>query len=83
MTKASPQDYLKLHLIVVILGFTAILGRLTDVSALGVVFYRTLLASLGMLVVAKIQKRNILKPVVIIYHFRGVRFIRIEIKKSG
>lgn len=62
MTKASPQDYLKLHLIVVILGFTAILGRLTDVSALGVVFYRTLLASLGMLVVAKIQKRNILIP---------------------
>lgn len=62
MTKALPQDYLKLHLIVIILGFTAILGRLTDVSALGVVFYRTLLASVGMYVVAKIQKRNILIP---------------------
>jgi len=62
MTKASPQDYLKLHLIVIILGFTAILGRLTDVSALGVVFYRTLLASLGMYIIAKIQKKNILIP---------------------
>lgn len=62
MTKASPQDYLKLHLIVIILGFTAILGRLTDVSALGVVFYRTLLASLGMYVLARFQKKNIFLP---------------------
>lgn len=40
-------DYLKLHFIVLILGFTAILGRLTDVSSLGVVFFRTLIAAVG------------------------------------
>ncbi len=44
---ATTTDYLKLHFIVVILGFTAILGRLTDVSSLGVVFFRTLIAATG------------------------------------
>ncbi|WP_337041585.1 DMT family transporter [Emticicia sp. 17c] len=62
MAKPLPKDYLKLHLIVVILGFTAILGRLTEVSALGVVFYRTFLASVGMYLVARFQKKNILIP---------------------
>jgi len=59
MTKPLPQDYLKLHLIVVILGFTAILGRLTEVSSLSVVFYRTLLASIGMFIVVRFQKKNL------------------------
>lgn len=58
-TKPLPQDYLKLHFIVAILSFTAILGRLTEVSTLGVVFYRTLLATLGMLVLATFQKKNL------------------------
>lgn len=44
---ATTADYLKLHFIVVILGLTAILGQLTDVSALGVVFFRTLIAAAG------------------------------------
>lgn len=43
----TSADYLKLHFIVIILGFTAILGRLTDVSSLGVVFFRTLIAATG------------------------------------
>jgi drug/metabolite transporter (DMT)-like permease len=44
---ATTADYLKLHSIVVILSFTAILGRLTDVSSLGLVFFRTLIAAMG------------------------------------
>jgi drug/metabolite transporter (DMT)-like permease len=58
-SKPLPKDYLKLHFIVIILGFTAILGRLTEVSTLGVVFYRTLLAASGMLLVAFFQKKNL------------------------
>lgn len=58
-TKPLPQDFLKLHFIVIILGFTAILGRLTEVSSLGVVFYRTLLAASGMWIVAQFQKKNL------------------------
>lgn len=58
-TKPLPNDYFKLHFIVIILGFTAILGRLMEVSALGVVFYRTLLAASGMWFVATLQKRSL------------------------
>ncbi|WP_064198304.1 MULTISPECIES: DMT family transporter [Emticicia] len=58
-TKPLPKDYLKLHLIVVILGFTAILGRLTEVSTLGVVFFRTFLAATGMWAVAQFQKKSL------------------------
>lgn len=56
------KDYLKLHLIVVILGFTAILGRLTEASVLNIVFYRTLLASSGMWLLASFQKKDLSLP---------------------
>jgi drug/metabolite transporter (DMT)-like permease len=39
------RDYLQLHFIVLIWGFTAILGLLISVSSLGLVFYRTWIAS--------------------------------------
>jgi drug/metabolite transporter (DMT)-like permease len=39
------KDYLQLHFIVLIWGFTAILGKLITIPALELVFYRTLLAS--------------------------------------
>ncbi len=58
-SKPLPKDYLKLHFIVIILGFTAILGRLTEVSSLGVVFYRTLLAASGMWIVAQFQRKSL------------------------
>jgi hypothetical protein len=41
-------DYLKLHLIVFLWGFTAILGRLIQIPSVEMVFYRTLLAAVGM-----------------------------------
>ena len=40
--------YLQLHFIVFILGFTAILGKLIQIPPVEVVFYRTLLASIGL-----------------------------------
>lgn len=42
------SDYLRLHLIVLLWGFTAILGKLISLPAVEMVFYRTLLASIGM-----------------------------------
>lgn len=38
------KDYLHLHFLVLIWGFTAILGRLVSIPAVELVFYRTLLA---------------------------------------
>jgi drug/metabolite transporter (DMT)-like permease len=60
--KPTTTDYLKLQFIVAILGFTAILGRLTVISSLGVVFWRTLIAAAGMFIVAKLMKKNFALP---------------------
>lgn len=45
---ATTRDYLKLHFLVFLWGFTAILGKLITLPAVEMVFYRTLLAALGM-----------------------------------
>ena len=42
------RDYLKLHFIVLLWGFTAILGKLLSVPPVELVFWRTLLAALGL-----------------------------------
>lgn len=42
------RDYLKLHFIVLLWGFTAILGKLLTVPPVELVFWRTLLAALGL-----------------------------------
>ena len=44
----STSDYLKLHFIVFLFGFTGILGKLVSIPAVEMVFYRTLLAAIGM-----------------------------------
>ncbi|HRI78658.1 MAG TPA: DMT family transporter [Cyclobacteriaceae bacterium] len=44
----TPADYLKLHFLVLLFGFTGILGKLISIPAVEMVFYRTLLAALGM-----------------------------------
>jgi drug/metabolite transporter (DMT)-like permease len=46
--KPTATDFLKLHFIVFLWGFTAILGKLVSLPAVEMVFYRTLLAALGM-----------------------------------
>jgi drug/metabolite transporter (DMT)-like permease len=45
---ATTTDYLKLHLLVFLWGFTAILGKLVTIPAVEMVFFRTLLAAIGM-----------------------------------
>jgi len=47
-SKPTPGDYLHLHFLVVIWGFTAILGLFISVSAATLVVYRTLFAALGL-----------------------------------
>ncbi len=41
------KDYLTLHFIILIWGFTAILGLLISLPSLELVFYRTLISSVG------------------------------------
>ncbi|MEP0986554.1 DMT family transporter [Ekhidna sp.] len=51
------KDYLTLHFIVLIWGFTAILGLLIDIPSVEVVFFRTFISSIGLWVLLKFWKR--------------------------
>lgn len=52
------RDYVKLHFIVFLWGFTAILGKLISLPSVEIVFYRVLLAAIGLAVLLMIRKRN-------------------------
>ncbi len=56
MKTNSVKDYLQLHFVVLIAGFTAILGALISVHSLSVVFFRTFLAALGLFLYFSVKK---------------------------
>jgi len=58
----TTKDYLMLHFIVLIWGFTAILGVLISIPAVEIVFYRTLLASMCIGLIFFVRKTNIRLP---------------------
>lgn len=59
--QSSPiKDYLLLHFIVLIWGFTAILGLLISLPSLELVFYRTLIAAGGVALVMILRKKPML-----------------------
>ncbi|GAB3250437.1 DMT family transporter [Larkinella harenae] len=61
--RPTTADYLHLHFLVLIWGFTAILGLLISVSALTLVVYRTLLAAVGLALVLYGQRKwSAVKP---------------------
>ncbi len=63
MSAPALKNYLHLHFIVLIWGFTAILGLLISMPAVELVFYRTLLAGLLLAVVVKVRGKDyILSP---------------------
>ena len=53
---ATRTDYLKLHFLVFLWGFSAILGKLVTIPAVELVFYRALLAALGLAVVIMVYR---------------------------
>lgn len=60
MTKPTLPDYLQLHFIVLIWGFTAILGKLLEpLDSSAVVLFRTMLAVLGMGTVLLVRQQTI------------------------
>lgn len=52
------KDYLRLHFIVLLWGFTAILGKLLTVPPVELVFWRTLLAALGLAVLLLARRQQ-------------------------
>ncbi|RSK48473.1 DMT family transporter [Hymenobacter rigui] len=51
------KDYLRLHFIVLLWGFTAILGKLISVPPVELVFWRTLLAATGLGVLLAVRRQ--------------------------
>lgn len=58
MTRET-KDYLHLHFITLIWGFAAILGLMVQLPSVELVFYRTLIATLGLYVVIKARKSSL------------------------
>src|SRR5690606_12151531 len=52
----SRSDYLKLHFIVFLWGFSAILGKLVSIPAVEMIFYRAILSAAGMGIVILIVR---------------------------
>jgi drug/metabolite transporter (DMT)-like permease len=52
------KDYVKLHVLVFLWGFTAILGKLITIPAMEMVFYRTVLAAMGMAFILLVTKKK-------------------------
>lgn len=59
---ATTTDYLKLHFIIFLWGFTAILGLLIKLPAIELVVVRTLVAALGMGMLIFFRKQNFKLP---------------------
>jgi len=60
--ESSAKDYVMLHFVVLIWGFTAILGVLISVPAVEIVFYRTLMASSAIGLIFFLKKTHIKLP---------------------
>lgn len=56
--KLHTADFFRLHFIVILFGFTGILGKLITLPAVEMVFYRTLLAALGMALFLLFTRRS-------------------------
>ncbi|NHF57712.1 DMT family transporter [Flavobacteriaceae bacterium TP-CH-4] len=56
MPNAKIKDYLHLHFIVFIWGFTAVLGKLITIAALPLVWYRMLIATIIILIFVKARR---------------------------
>ena len=72
MSQSNLKDYLMLHFIVLIWGFTAILGLLISLASLELVFYRTLIATVGVALVMVLKKKSMVVSLSEILKIAGV-----------
>ena len=72
MATSTFKDYLLLHFIVLIWGVTSILGLLISLPSLELVFYRTLLAAIGVAVLMIFRKESLLVAPLDLFKIIGV-----------
>jgi len=69
------QQYFSLHFVIIILGFTAILGKLISLPAVQLVWYRTLIAFIGIFIYLKFKKINYRIPLKNVLSILGIGVI--------
>lgn len=72
---ASVKDYFRLHLIVFLWGTTAVMAKLISIPATEMLFYRTLLAALGLLAVAFVTGTAVRASVTDILKMLGIGLV--------
>jgi drug/metabolite transporter (DMT)-like permease len=72
---ATIKDYLKLHSVILIWGFTGILGKVITISSISIVWYRTLIAVLSLVIFMLLKKRNITVSIKDLFKYLGVGVI--------
>jgi drug/metabolite transporter (DMT)-like permease len=60
------RQHIKLHIIVLILGFTAVLGKLISVPAIPLVWYRMIIAAVSLLILMLFSRKSPALPVKVI-----------------
>ncbi len=70
--KPVTKAYLQLHLAVLLYGFTAILGDLISLSAIVLVWWRVLIASISLFILIKFGRKIVQLPKKIIFTFMGI-----------
>lgn len=73
--KPEQRAYLELHLAVFLFGLTALLGGLTDLSAIVIVWWRVLLTSLSLLFLIRLRRLFTSLPLSTIFSFAGIGVI--------
>lgn len=75
LSKDLYYTYVKLHVIVLIFGFTAIMGKLIALPALELVWYRMLIAVITFYIYLKITKENLAVSRAVLFKLLGVGVI--------
>lgn len=75
MNKDLLHNHIKLHIIVFILGFTAILGKLISVEAMPLVFYRTLIATITLALYMLVTRRSLRLPPRAVLQLAGIGLV--------
>ena len=66
---------LRLHFIVFLWGFTAILGKLISTDAIALVFWRTLISAAAILLLMKVRKKKVRGSSKLMVRFIGIGFL--------
>ena len=69
MLSVKTKNYIHLHLLVIIAGFTAIIGELITLEAVPLVWYRMIIAALLMIIYIKLKKFSLKVPLKVVIQF--------------